>query len=134
MDKENSTLSCVLACALKCASIVPGMILAMDTSKSRSSVSIHLAELVVIAALLFGCSERPSGFVVKLASGKQVTVLQVTTIHFSSDRPAWTLRYETAAALGNSEELMREVCELWDYYRQDVERSGQETAIITAIE
>jgi hypothetical protein len=114
------------------------MVVAARTfKKSRWSVfklSIRLAEFIATGLLFLGCTERRAGHIIKLASGKEVTIVGINTIHFASDRPAWTLRYETATELGSSEDLRREVCELWGYYRQEVERVGETTAIITAVE
>jgi hypothetical protein len=81
--------------------------------------------------LLDSCEGQTRGFLLQLPSGKEIRVLQISTVHFSADTPAWMVRYETAMSL-DDRKLRDEVQEVWERYRDDVEGAGLQTAIIIA--
>jgi hypothetical protein len=55
-------------------------------------------------------------------------------MHFSADKPAWMLKYETKTSFDNVSDLRQEALEVWDQYESAVERDGKESAILSANE
>jgi hypothetical protein len=100
---------------------------------------------VLLVMILLGCLVRmahtggepvkdaPS--VLKLASGKEVKVLSITrtTLH-GSDEPALSLQYVTEISLSHSDDLWREIEEVWTAFRPLVEREKVRAAVVVANE
>jgi hypothetical protein len=70
----------------------------------------------------------------KLHSGKQVLVLGIGRISFTNDSPALMLKYQTELSIDDKESLRREVEEIWEQFKADVEKQGLTQAIIRANE
>ena len=66
--------------------------------------------------------------------GKEIRVVQIGTMHFSADKPAWMLKYETKTSFDNVSELREEALEVWEQYKSAVERDEKESAILSANE
>jgi hypothetical protein len=105
----------------------------MSAITLRYRLVILFCGILVLVVLFDGCEGQTHGFLLQLSSGKEIRVLQISTVHFSADTPAWTIRYETAMSL-DDRKLRDEAQEVWDRYRDDVERAGLQTAIIIATE
>lgn len=92
--------------------------------------------LVAIAPLLLllGCGNQQSYQLSTLPSGKQVKVLGVGKIYFSKDDPALMLKYQTDLNLEDKDALRKEVDEIWETFKADVEKAHLTTAIVSANE
>lgn len=81
---------------------------------------------------LSGCNPGPQYQVQRLPSGKELKVLGVGKMFFSGGPPALMLKYRTDLDLDDRSALEREVDEIWQHFRIDVERAGLTSAIISA--
>ncbi len=93
--------------------------------------------LTLTAALLMlsGCGSSEPGYTVhKLPSGREVKVLGITQMFFTKGDPALVLKYRTDLKLEDHEQLRKEVEEVWQVFRVDVERAGLKAAVISVQE
>ena len=89
--------------------------------------------LTLTAALLMlsGCGSTDMGYTVyKLPSGREVLVIGITRMFFTKGDPALVLKYRTDLKLEDHEQLRKEVEEVWQAFRVDVEREGLKAAVI----
>jgi hypothetical protein len=96
-----------------------------------------LSSLAVTMLLLTlgGCGSTEQGYTVhKLPSGREVKVLGITKMFFAKGDPALVLKYRTDLKLEDHEQLRKEVEEVWQAFRVDVEREGLKAAVISAQE
>ena len=71
----------------------------------------------------------------KLKSGKEVKVLKVgPVINTSGKRLGLMLQYETELKLSDKTALHKEVDEIWEVFRSDVEKARDKAGIISATE
>jgi hypothetical protein len=100
---------------------------------NRSSL---LAALVVLLMSLGQGHAEPlkdAPTVLHLASGKQVKVISVVkTTLYGSDEDALSLQYTTEIKITDTEELYREVEEVWAAFRPLVEKERLRAAVVTA--
>ena len=93
--------------------------------------------LTLTAALLMlsGCGSTDTGYTVyKLPSGRDVKVIGITRMFFTKGDPALVLKYRTDLKLEDQEQLRKEVEEVWQAFRVDVEREGLKAAVISVQE
>ena len=82
-----------------------------------------------------GCGFNDTGYTVhRLPSGREVKVLSVTKMFFSKGDPALMLRYRTDVRLEDKTQIRKEVEEVWQAFRFDVEQAGLKAAIISVQE
>ena len=96
-----------------------------------------LSSLAVTMLLLAlgGCGSTEPGYTVhKLPSGREVKVLGITKMFFAKGDPALVLKYRTDIKLEDHEQLRKEVEEVWQAFRVDVEREGLTAAVISVQE
>jgi len=96
-----------------------------------------LSSLAVTMLLLAlgGCGSTEPGYTVhKLPSGREVKVLGMTKMFFAKGDPALVLKYRTDLKLDDHEQLRKEVEEVWQAFRGDVEREGLKAAVISVQE
>jgi hypothetical protein len=94
-------------------------------------------QIVLLGMAVFSmtCAARePSYKLVKLASGKEIKVLGVGQMNFSSGEKALMLKYQTDLKIEDKDALQREVDEIWPGFRIDVENARLDSAIISANE
>ncbi len=96
---------------------------------------LKLGGLALAISLLTSCgSAEPPYTVRRLPSGREVKVLGVGKMFFAKGDPALMLKYRTDLHVEDKDELRREVDEIWQAFRVDVERAGLKAAIISAHE
>ncbi len=89
--------------------------------------------LLTSVTMLVGCgASEPNYKVVNLPSGKQVKVVGVVKMHFSNSSPALMLKYQTDLSLDDKPALEKEVDEIWESFRTDVEKGQLTDAIVSA--
>jgi hypothetical protein len=96
-----------------------------------------LSCLAATAAVLTlsGCGSMDSNYTVhRLPSGLEVKVLGVTKMFFAKGDPALMLKHRTDLRIEDQARLRKEVEEVWQAFRVDVERAGVKAAIISAHE
>ena len=94
-----------------------------------------LCSLAAMVLVLTGCGSSDSGYTVhRLPSGREVKVLGVSKMFFSKGDPALMLKYRTDLRLEDQEQLRKEVEEVWQAFRVDVEQAGLKAAIISVHE
>jgi hypothetical protein len=107
--------------------------------KERNRRPLAVVCVVVLLGALVWLStpvgERFTGVpVVQLPSGRKVRVLEMGTVHFTQEKPALMIKYETGTSFDDVPALMQEAKELAVYYRSSFKRSGRETVIFRANE
>ena len=91
--------------------------------------------LAAMVLALTGCGSADTGYTVhRLPSGREVKVLSVSKMFFSKGDPALMLKYRTDLRLEDQEQLRKEVEEVWQAFRVDVEQAGLKAAIISVHE
>jgi len=91
--------------------------------------------LAAMVLALTGCGSADTGYTVhRLPSGREVKVLGVSKMFFSKGDPALMLKYRTDLRLEDQEQLRKEVEEVWQAFRVDVEQAGLKAAIISVHE
>jgi hypothetical protein len=94
-----------------------------------------LCSLAAMVLTLTGCGSADTGYTVhRLPSGREVKVLGVSKMFFSKGDPALMLKYRTDLRLEDQEQLRKEVEEVWQAFRVDVEQAGLKAAIISVHE
>ena len=94
-----------------------------------------LCSLAAMVLALTGCGSADTGYTVhRLPSGREVKVLGVSKMFFSKGDPALMLKYRTDLRLEDQEQLRKEVEEVWQAFRVDVEQAGLKAAIISVHE
>ncbi len=89
--------------------------------------------LTVIA--LSGCGSVDNNYTVqRLPSGREVKVIGIGTMFFSKGDQALMLKYRTDLRLDDHDQVRKEVEEIWQAFRIDVERAGLKAAIISVHE
>ena len=90
-------------------------------------------KLLILVLVFLACSppEQPHKLV-KLPSGRQVKVLSVGKMYFSKGEPALMLKYQTDLPIGNAAALDAEADDIWQSFKEDVERAHLSNAIISA--
>jgi hypothetical protein len=108
------------------------------TGRTEASMRrLILGCLTLTAALLMlsGCGSMEPGYTVhKLPSGREVKVLGISKMFFAKGDPALMLKYRTDLKLDDREQLRKEVEEVWQAFRVDVEREGLKAAVISVQE
>ncbi len=100
----------------------------------RRLILSALAVTMVLLALS-GCGSTDTGYTVhKLPSGREVKVIGITQMFFTKGDPALMLKYQTALRLEDRDQLRKEVEEVWQAFRVDVERAGLKAAVISVQE
>jgi len=100
----------------------------------RRLILSTLAVTMVLLALS-GCGSTDTGYTVhKLPSGREVKVIGITQMFFTKGDPALMLKYQTALRLEDRDQLRKEVEEVWQAFRVDVERAGLKAAVISVQE
>ena len=89
---------------------------------------------VLVLAVTSCNAAAPAYSVYQLPSGRHVKVIGVGKMSFSKGDPALMLKYQTDLTIQEAEQLRREVDEIWQVFRVDVERAGMRAAIISANE
>jgi hypothetical protein len=91
--------------------------------------------LVIGLLLLFACGSNGPGYQVStLPSGKQIKVINVTKMFFSKGDTSLILDYQTDIPLENKAALDKEVDDIWQYFKNDVEKANLKGAVIRANE
>jgi hypothetical protein len=93
--------------------------------------------LSLTAALLMlsGCGSTDTRYTVyKLPSGREVKVIGITKMFFTKGDAALVLKYRTDLRLEDHDQLRKEVEEVWQAFRVDVERAGLKAAVISVQE
>ena len=88
----------------------------------------------LILLLVIGCGRQPNYTIYKLPSGKQIKLMKVGKIFFSNDTPALMLQYQTDLKLSDSVAVIREVGEIWQVFKIDVDKARLACGIISAYE
>ena len=65
-----------------------------------------------------------------LPSGKQIRITAVGPMYFAKDQPALVMQCDTETSTGNMPELRKEVDEIWEVFRRDVEAAHMKSAVI----
>jgi len=100
----------------------------------RRLILSTLAVTMVLLALS-GCGSTDAGYTVhKLPSGREVKAIGITQMFFTKGDPALMLKYQTALRLEDRDQLRKEVEEVWQVFRVDVERAGLKAAVISVQE
>jgi hypothetical protein len=90
---------------------------------------------LLVCLVVISCSSRSNYSEHKLPSGRVIKVIGIMKMSFSQGEPALMLRYYTDISITtNASELQKEVQEIWEEFRSDVETSKLSTAIISANE
>jgi len=91
--------------------------------------------LAAMVLALPGCGSTDTGYTVhKLPSGREVKVIGITKMFFTKGDPALMLKYRTDLRLEDHDQLRKEVEEVWQVFRVDVERAGLKAAVISVQE
>lgn len=91
--------------------------------------------LLLLVFFLTSCDEKVPDYVLhKLPSGKKIKLIGVEKVSCAGDNIALMLKYKTDYNINNSIALHREVEEIWQYFRADVERAGFKNAVISVDE
>jgi hypothetical protein len=88
----------------------------------------------LLIALLTACGGGPRYTVQTLPSGRQVKIMAIGQIFFSNDSPALMLKYETDLDLNDKSKLQKEITEIWEMFKFNVEKTNLKNAIISANE
>ena len=89
--------------------------------------------MIPALALLVACGNgQPAVKIIKLPSGKPVKVLSVGKVAFSNDVPALILSYQTDLKIADLPAVEKEINEIWNSFRVDVERAKLTSGIIRA--
>lgn len=83
---------------------------------------------------LVACDAGPPYTVRKLPSGREVKVVAVSKMSFTRGDPALMLKYQTDLRIEDKEALRKEVEDIWQVFRLDVEEAGLKNAIVSANE
>jgi hypothetical protein len=88
----------------------------------------------VLTLLLFlGCGGHEERYRnVSLPSGRTIRLISIGTMHFSSGGPALILEYETDLPMTDVSALEKEVDDIWQTFRADVEKANMSNAVISA--
>ena len=91
--------------------------------------------LTMIVLTLAGCGSIDNNYTVqRLLSGREVKIIGIGKVFFSKGDPALMLKYRTDLRLDDREQVRKEVEEIWQVFRVDVERAGMKAAIISVQE
>lgn len=86
----------------------------------------------LIVWLTAGCASGPQYQVKKLPSGKEIKVLSLTTMSFSSGPPALMLKYQTDLPMDDVPALQAEANEVMDVLKIDADRANVTRAVVSA--
>lgn len=91
---------------------------------------------IVLSILLLSaasCSRDPHEFeLTKLPSGREVRITSVLRMNFPQAGDALVLHYETDIPIEDKVALRKEVDDVWEYLKDDVERENLKAGIIRA--
>lgn len=89
--------------------------------------------ILTVFLLINSCSAGsvPQYTIYKLSSGKEVKLISKQSVHFSNGSSAYRLIYMTDY-LNDKPTLRKEVEEIWEDFRKEVEQNGYTNAAITA--
>lgn len=94
-----------------------------------------LCSLAAMVLALAACGPASTGYTVhRLPSGREVKVLSVTRMVVAKGDPALMLKYRTDLRLEDQAQVRKEVEEVWQAFRFDVEQAGLKAAIISVHE
>jgi hypothetical protein len=95
---------------------------------------INVAPLVAAVMLLIGTAPGDQSNI-KLKSGKEVKVVKAGPVYGPGMKKlAVELQYETELKVSDHAALRKEADEVWEVFRPDVDRAGEKTAIVSAVE
>ena len=69
---------------------------------------------------------------ITLPSGKKIIIEAVGKIYYRKSEPGIMLQYSTNLDLENAELLQNEVNEIWSLFRQEADKSGLNSVVISA--
>lgn len=99
---------------------------------------IVIVVIVVIGGIVLwlasGSGSKQNYTVRTLGSGKQVKTISVTPVKFSDGSTSLMLKYQTDLKISDSEALKKEVNEIWQEFKIEVERNNMKDAIVSANE
>jgi hypothetical protein len=101
------------------------------TEGSMRRLILGCLGLTAALLMLSGCGSEPGYTVHKLPSGREVKVLGITKMFVTKGDPALVLKYRTDLRLEDHDQLRKEVEEVWQAFRVDVERAGLKAAVIS---
>jgi hypothetical protein len=105
------------------------------TEGSMRRLILGCLSLTAALLMLSGCGSTDTGYTVhKLPSGREVKVLSITKMFFTKGDPALVPKYRTDLRLEDHDQLRKEVEEVWQAFRVDVERAGLKAAVISVQE
>jgi hypothetical protein len=79
--------------------------------------------LVLLTGLWCGGCSRPPTTNYSLASGRQIPVRSITTVHFQNHTSALVMACETPISLDDKPALRKEADEIWATFHKDVEKA-----------
>ncbi|HEX3972704.1 MAG TPA: hypothetical protein VHX19_15350 [Stellaceae bacterium] len=82
--------------------------------------------------LLLSASDADAGQTLALSTGNTVQIVQVGPLYSTAGWKALALKYQTTTPLSNTAELRKEADEIWNRFIIDVEKSGDDAALISA--
>jgi hypothetical protein len=116
-----------------------GLFLAASALARRNGVvwaigglAIHTTSVLCVIGVLYliFVPRAPPGQPYTLPSGKQIRITAVGPMYFSKDQPALMMQCDTETSIGNMPELRKEVDEIWEIFRHDVEAAHMKSAVI----
>jgi hypothetical protein len=84
--------------------------------------------------LLLDASYADADQTLELSTGNRVQIIQVGPLYSAAGWKALALKYQTSTPLSNIAQLRIEADEIWNRFIIDVEKSGDDAALITASE
>ena len=96
---------------------------------NRTALSLTLFLLVCFAV---GCASGPRYQLKKLPSGKEIKMLSLTTMTYSSGPPAVIFKYQTDLAIDDVAALRAEANEIMGVLAVDAERANVTRAMVSA--
>jgi hypothetical protein len=100
----------------------------------KSSTSFTLIVAICLLVSSTACTQTPPYRQQKLPSGRTIKVGGVTKMYFTKGDPALMLKYYTDLNISDADALRREVDDIWESFKIDVENAGLKSAIISANE
>jgi hypothetical protein len=107
--------------------------LAEEIMSNHSKRSIFIV-VIYLLFLLAACSQSPPYKSQTLPSGRTIKIGGIMQINFSKGDPALMLKYYTDVNVSDSDAITKEVDDIWQSFKNDVEKSGMNAAIISANE
>jgi len=92
------------------------------------------ASAFLVALTVCACTTQPQYKILPAHSGRLIKIMQVSPMTFAQGEKALMLSYQTDYSIDDKQNLFREVADVWSSFRDDVERAGYSSAIISANE